>query len=135
LDSRFLTVKYVPNGDEVLESQHPEITGEDPENGSLSTGTIPMRILTEFSVFDAKTKEMVPFNYLMAPRDSPDLASYCAVGYVLPAMENTVDDAEEILDLDLEDCQCLRLSCIRSMSLFDFDDDQKVLDRCSLRML
>jgi hypothetical protein len=95
----------------------------------LKTETVPVRILTDFSVFDVKTGRLITFHSLLAPRDSPDLTSYCAVGYVLPATEDGVDDTEEMLDPDLEDCQRLRLSTIRSMSLFDFDEDDSVLDR------
>ena len=127
--SRCLPVEYVPNDNELLESEDVEIVGEDPGNSSLQTGTVPVRILTEFSVFDVETGHMVTPHSLLAPRDSLHLASYCAVGYALPAPENVVDGAEEVLDPDLEDCQYLRLSTIRSMSLFDFDEDNKVLDR------
>jgi hypothetical protein len=132
LYSRCLTAEYVPNGNELLESENLEIVGEDRGNGSLSTGTIPIRILTEFLVFNTETKLLASFGSLLVPRDSPQLSSFCAVGYVLPAMENAVDDAEEILDPDLEDCQYLRLSHIRSISLFNLDDDCEVLDRYSL---
>lgn len=90
---------------------------------------MPVRILTGFSLFDVETGHLVTLNSLLAPRDSPRLSSYCAVGYVLPATENVVDDAEEVLNPDLEDCQYLRLSAIRSMSLFDFDEENKTLDR------
>lgn len=129
--SHCLPDKYVPNENELLETGALEIVGEDTGNGSLETGTVPVRMLTGFSLFDVETKHLVTFHSLLAPRDSPRLASYCAVGYVLPATENVVDDAEEALDTDLEDCQYLMLSAIRSMSLFDFDEDKKVLDRYS----
>jgi hypothetical protein len=132
LHSPYLSAKHVPNENELLETENLEIIGEDPGNGSLETGTVPVRMLTEFSLFDVETKHLVTLHSLLAPRDSPRLASYCAVGYVLPAPESAVDDAEEVLDLDPEDCQRLRLSTIRSMSLFDFDEDNKTLDRCGL---
>lgn len=45
-------------------------------------------------------------------------------------MENIVDDNEEVLDPDSDDCQYLRLSTIRSTILFDFDEESKALDRC-----
>ncbi|KAF9792170.1 S-adenosyl-L-methionine-dependent methyltransferase [Thelephora terrestris] len=122
-------VEYVPDDNELLESENVEIIGEDPGNGSLQTGTVPVRILTGFSVFDVETGHLVTPHSLLAPRDSLHLASYRAVGYVLPAPESVVDDAGEALDPDLEDCQYLRLSNIRSMSLFDFDEEKKVLDR------
>ena len=47
-------------------------------------------------------------------------------------MENEVDDAETMLDPDLEDCQYLRLSTILSMNVLHFDKEHKVLDRCGL---
>ena len=84
-------------------------------------------------MFNTETYELVSLGSLLAPRDSAHLAIYCAVGYVLPSMENAVDDAEEMPDL--EDCQFLRLSTIRSLSLFDFDDDSKALDKYSHQML
>lgn len=80
-------------------------------------------------MFDIETGCLVTLRSLLAPRGSPHLSSYCAVGYVLPAMENVVDDAEETPDPGLDDCQYLRLSSIHSMSLFDFDDEHKALDR------
>ena len=80
-------------------------------------------------MFNTETGHMVTLYSLLASRDSPQLTLYGAAGYVLPATENMVDDAEEVLDPDLEDCQYLRLSTIRSMSLFDFDEDNGVLDR------
>lgn len=129
LYSRCPLVKYVPNDDELLESESLEIVGEDPGNESLRTGTVPVRILTEFSVFDAETGEMAALHSFLAPRDSPQLSSTHVTGYVLPAMENAVDAVEEILDPDLEDYSHLRLSTIRSMNLFHFDEDHKVLDR------
>lgn len=86
-------------------------------------------MLTVFSVFDAETGHLVSLGSLLAPRDSPHLSSFHVAGYVLPAMENAADDVEEALGPDLEDCQYLRLSPIRSMSLFGLDDDQKALDR------
>lgn len=132
---RFLLAEYAPDDNELLESEDLEIIGEDPGSGSLSTGTIPVRTLTGFSVLDTKTKEHVSLRSLLAPRDSPQLSTYCVVGYVLPATENAVDDAEEMLGLDLEDCQYLRLTTIRCMSLLDLVDDQEVLDRYSLLML
>lgn len=117
----------------LLETENLEIIGEDSGNGSLETGTVPVRILTAFSLFHVETGHLVTLHSLLAPRDSPRLASYCAVGYVFPATEDVVDDGEEVLDFDPEDCQYLRLSTIRSMSLFDFDEDHKTLDRYSLR--
>lgn len=127
--------EHIPNDNELLESEDLEIIGEDPGNGSLSTGTIPVRTLTGFSLFDINTNKLVSFGSLLVPRDSQQLSSFCAAGYVLPAMENTVDDLEETLDPDLEDCQYIRLSTLRSMSLLHLDDDDKALDRCSLLML
>lgn len=124
-----LSANPVPNEDELLETENLEIIGEDSGNGSLETGTVPVRIITGFSLFDVETGHMVALHSLLAPRDSPRLASFYAVGYVLPASERVVDGAEEVLDPDLEDCQYLRLSTIRSMSLFDFDEDNKTLDR------
>ena len=127
-----LPAKYIPDENELLETENLEIVGEDPGNASLETGTVPVRILTGFSLFDVETGHLVTLHSLLAPRDSPRLASYCAVGYVLPATENALDDAGEVFDPDYEDRQYLRLSMIRSMSLFDFDEDIKALDRYSL---
>ena len=124
--------KYVPDENELLESEDLEVIGEDPGNGSLSTGTIPVRTLTEFSVFNAETGHLVSLGSLLVPRDSQHLSSFCAVGYVLPATENAIDDPEEILESELEDCQYIRLSSIRSISLFNLDDDCEVLDRYSI---
>ena len=126
------SAKYVPIDDELLESENLEIIGEDPENGSLRTEAIPMRILTEFSVFNIETRQLVTLHSLFVPRDSPELSSYCAVGYVFPIMEDEVEDSDTILDPDLEDCQYLRLSTIRTMSLLDFDEEHGILDRYSL---
>jgi len=130
-----LPVKYIPSDNELLESEDLEIVGEDPENAILSTGTVPVRTLTGFSVFDKETNELVSLGSLLVPRDSPDLTTYCAVGYVLPAMENAVEDVEEMPNPDLEDCQIIRLSTIRAMSLFDLDDDCEALDKYSYCML
>ena len=124
-----MPVKYTPNDNEPLETEDLEIIGEDPTNGTLKTGTVPVRILTGFSVFEVKTRHLVAFQSLLAPRDSQHLSSYCVSGYVFPATENIVDDNEEVLDPDSNDCQYLRLSTIRSTSLFDFDEDSKALDR------
>jgi len=125
-----LLVEYIPNDNELLESENLELVGEDPGNGSLRTGTVPVRILTGFSVFDIENRRLVTPRSLMVPRDSPHLSSYCAVGYVLPATEDAVDDAEETPDPPgLEDCQYIRLSAIRSMSVLGFDDEHKELDR------
>ena len=84
-------------------------------------------------MFNAETNELVSLSSLFASRDSPHLAAYCAAGYVLPSMENAVDDAEEMPDL--EDCQFLRLSTIRCLSLFNLDDDCKALDKYCHQML
>ena len=134
LHSRRPSAEYTPNDNEILESENLEIIGEDSGNGSLRTGTIPVRTLTGFSVFAVETGHLVSLGSLLAPRDSPHLASFCVAGYVLPAMENAVDDAEESFDLDLEDCQYLRLSPIRFMNLFNLDEDQKALDRYYLML-
>ena len=122
-------VEYVPDDDELLESENLEIFGEDPDDGSLRTDTIPVRVLTEFSVFSIETGQLVTLRSLLAPRDSPQLSSYCAVGYVLPVMENEVDDADTTLDPDPKDCQYLRLSAIRFMDVLHFDEEHKVLDK------
>jgi DNA (cytosine-5)-methyltransferase 1 len=127
-----LPVKYIPNDNELLETGDLEIIGEDPSSGTLKTGTVPVRILTGFSVFEVETRHLVAFHSLLAPRDSQHLSSYCVSGYVFPAMENIVDDNEEVLDPDSDDCQYLRLSTIRSTSLFDFDEDSRALDRYCL---
>ena len=50
-------------------------------------------------------------------------------------MENAVDDGGEMLGPDIEDCQFLRLSTIRSLSLFNLDDDCEVLDKYNHQML
>lgn len=84
-------------------------------------------------MFDTETNVLVSLASLFAPRDSEHLATYCVVGYVLPSMENAVDDAEETPDL--EDCQFLKLSTIRLLSLFNLDDDCKALDKYGHRML
>jgi len=84
-------------------------------------------------VFNTENNELVSLGSLFAARDSAHLATYCAVGYVLPSMENAVDDAEEMPDL--EDCQFLRLSTIRFLSLFHLDDDCKALDKYGHQML
>lgn len=83
-------------------------------------------------MFNIETEQLVTLRSLLVPRNSPQLSSYCAVGYVLPVMENEVDDAETMLDPDLEDCQYLRLSTILSMNVLHFDKEHKVLDRCGL---
>jgi hypothetical protein len=88
-----------------------------------------VRILTGFSVFNVETGYLDTLHSLLAPRDSPQLSSYCVVGYVLPMTENAVDDFDKLLDPDPEGCQYIRLSTIRSMSLFDFSEDQNVIDR------
>jgi len=135
LCSRRLPVEYVPDEDELLESESLEIVGEDSEDASLRTETIPIRILTEFSVFNIETGQLVTLRSLLVPRDSPQLSSYCAVGYVLPVTENAVDDVDTILDPDLEDCQYLRLSTILFMDVFDFNEKHKFLDRYGLWVL
>lgn len=84
-------------------------------------------------MFNAETNELVSLGSLFAQRDSAHLATYCAVGYVLPSMENAVDEAEEMPGL--EDCQFIRLSTIRCLSLFNFDDDGKALDKYTHQML
>lgn len=78
---------------------------------------------------------MVTLYSLLAPEGSAHLSSYCAVGYVLPALENAVDDADGMLDPDLEDCQYLRLSTICRMELFLPEKEHTVLDRYDLQML
>jgi hypothetical protein len=134
LYSRHPPVEYVPDDDddELLESENLEIVGEDPGDGSLKTDTVPVRVLTDFSVFSIETGQLVTLRSLLAPRDSPQLASYCAAGYVLPVMENEVDDDDMILDPDLEDCQYLRLSTILFMNVLHFDGEHNVLDRYGL---
>jgi hypothetical protein len=99
----------------------------------LRTGGLPVRVLTEFSVFDNESDRMVAFNSLLAPEDSPQLSSRCAAGYVLPVMEDEVEAADTMLDADPEDCQYLRLSTICSMTLFDFSEEYKVIDRYSIQ--
>lgn len=132
LRSRRLSVEYVPDDDEFLESESLEIVGEGREDASrsLKTDTIPIRILTEFSVFNIETGQLVTLRSLLAPRDSPQLSSYCVVGYVLPVAEDEVDDT--ILDPDLEDCLYLRLSTILFMDVFDLGEEHKFLDRYDL---
>ena len=137
LRSRRLPVEYVPEVDELLESESLEIVGEGREDASrpLTTDTIPVRILTEFSVLNIETGQLVTLRSLLAPRNSPQLSSYCVVGYVLPVAEDDVDDI--ILDLDLEDCQYLRLSTILFMNVFnsgedDSGEEHNFLDRYGL---
>lgn len=127
-------VKYIPNENELLESESLEIIGEDRENGSLRTGGLPVRVITEFSVFDEEGGRMVAFNSLLAPEDSPQLSSLCTAGYVFPVMEDEVEAADTMLDSDPEDCQYLRLSTIRSMVLFDLNEEYKVIDRYGIQI-
>jgi len=130
--SRHLLAEYVPNDSELRESENLEIIGEDPKEGSLSTDTIPVRIITEFSVFDVKTRQLVALRSLLAPRDSPELSSYCVAGYVLPAMEDAISNADSILDLDVEDCQYMTLSTISHMESLYFNGEHEFLERYGL---
>lgn len=82
-------------------------------------------------MFDVKTRQLVAPHSLLALRDSPELSSYCVVGYILPAMEDVVNDADSILDLDLEECQYLRLSTLRHMKTL-YLDEHEVLERYCL---
>lgn len=130
--SHRLPVKYIPNENELLESESLEIIGEDRENGSLKTGGLPVRMLTDFSVFDNEGGRMVAFNSLLAPEDSPQLSSHSVAGYVFPVMEDEVEAADTMLDPDPEDCQFLRLSAICSITLFEFSEEYKMIDRHSI---
>lgn len=131
--SRCPPVKYIPNENELLESESLEIIGEDRENGSLRTGGLPVRVLTEFSVFDREGGRMIAFNSLLAPDDSPQLSSHCAAGYVFPVMEDEVEAVDTMLNPDPEDYQYLRLSTICSTILFDLSEEYKVIDRYSIQ--
>jgi hypothetical protein len=124
LYSRHPPVEYVPDDNELLESENLEIVGEDPGDGSLKTDTIPVRVLTDFSVFSIETGQLVTLRSLLAPRDSPQLASYCAVGYVLPAMENEVDDDDRYWTLTLRIASTLG-SPLSSYEVLHFDENTR----------
>ncbi|KAL4250277.1 DNA (cytosine-5)-methyltransferase [Abortiporus biennis] len=111
--------RYIPNQRDLDERKNPVIIGEDsdPEDakGDGEIGYKPVRILTDFVIFDPKHSNAHISLSLLEDNDGVDRA-FEAVGNVLPMYANEEDEGQEDDGLDEDENQSQRL---RTSAIFN----------------
>ncbi|KAG1724751.1 S-adenosyl-L-methionine-dependent methyltransferase [Suillus paluster] len=131
------TLIYAPPDDEYDEDENFQVIGEtDPAELSDSddSGGVPVRVITDFSIYECTTGQLVPVGELITVNLAMNSKRYRASGYVKPHI-----DDDEYCDDDSdddrygmsneEDClQRIRLTRIRKFTLHDIRQRSRELD-------
>lgn len=121
------TVFYEPSADEFLEDNF-SVPGETPPDDEGDGSDIPVRILSDFAIFEEDTKEIVPFGQLLV-LDYSD-TRYSAVGLVSAWADPDDDDEDSSISESAADEATYRLRCphILEISIHNLIDKSKRLD-------
>lgn len=131
--------------DELVEDDNLQIIGEtDPtdlssDNDDEETSGIPVRLLTDFSLYNLETRQLVPVAELLQIQYGGSTV-YAASGTVKPYVEDDDDDEDEneVVDEDEDedsllqdgdDVQVVRLSTIVEFDIHNVSSRKKRLDR------
>ena len=121
----------------MLEDADLLIPGETEVLGSSAAakGTIPIRQITDFTIYDLDTMMLIPFKdvELISPEDKVDGPRFGASGIVkpwTPADDEAFEDERDVLDDDLSsgEGQWVKLSRIIDTSVHHYDSDKGCFD-------
>ncbi|OJA16031.1 hypothetical protein AZE42_04288 [Rhizopogon vesiculosus] len=130
---------YASPDDEYDEDENFQVIGEtDPADlsGSDDSEGVPVRILTDFAVYESKTRQLVPIAELINVNHAVNNKNYRASGYVKPYIDedqyyggDTDDEDEDDLMSNPEAClQRIRSTRIRKFTLHDIRQRSRLLD-------
>ncbi|KAG1743398.1 S-adenosyl-L-methionine-dependent methyltransferase [Suillus lakei] len=130
---------YAPPDDEYDEDENFQVIGEtDPTEHSDSGNSegVPVRILTDFAIYECTTRQLVPIGELINVNLAVNNEMYQASGYVKSHMdddeycEDDYDDEDDRNGMSNdEDClQRLRLTEIRKFTIHDIRQRSRELD-------
>jgi DNA (cytosine-5)-methyltransferase 1 len=130
---------YAPPDDEYDEDENFQVIGEtDPADLSSSDNSegVPVRILTDFAIYESKTRKLVPIGELINVNLAVNSKNYRASGYVKPYIDDDqyyggdVDDEDdEDVMSNSDDClQRIRSTRVRKFTLHDIRQRSRLLD-------
>jgi len=136
-------VVYQFSNDELVEDDNLQIIGEtDPtdlssDSDDEETSDVPVRLLTDFSLYNLETRQLVPVAELLQIQYGGSTV-YAASGTVKPYVEDDDEDEDEVVDEDEDegsllqdgdDVQVVRLSKIMEFDIHNVSSRKKRLDR------
>jgi hypothetical protein len=136
-------VVYQFSNDELVEDDNLQIIGEtDPtdlssDSDDEETSAVPVRLLTDFSLYNLETRQLVPVAELLQIQYGGSTV-YAASGTVKPYVEDDEEDEDEVVDddedegsllQDGDDVQVVRLSKIMEFDIHNVSSRKKRLDR------
>ncbi|KAG2133739.1 S-adenosyl-L-methionine-dependent methyltransferase [Suillus clintonianus] len=133
------TLIYAPPDDEYDEDENFQVIGEtDPAelSDSGNSAHVPVRILTDFAIYECTTQQLVPIGELINVNHAVNNNMYRASGYVKSHMDEDEycdDDCDDDDDgngmSNDEDClQRIRLTEIRKFTIHDIRQRTRELD-------
>ncbi|KAL4067750.1 hypothetical protein V8B97DRAFT_1915370 [Scleroderma yunnanense] len=139
-------VYHIQNEHEFVEDADFQVIGETcpVEDSSEDEDGVPVRVLTDFSIYEVDTQRLVPIAELLAVNHGMS-GAYAASGFVKPCIDADwlADDDQDIEEEDndytseLNDdlSQRVKLSCIKKFTLHDMQKQGHGLDRHVLYIL
>jgi DNA (cytosine-5)-methyltransferase 1 len=152
-DSWEQLVLHVPPEHEFPEGPNVQIIGETDVPDSDRDDDVPVRVLTDFSIYDHSTLHLIPVARLIELSLNPRLsfsASGCVKAWIDKDDDDDDDDEDEDEDQDQEDAekvceeddsaaedgmQRLKLTPIKRFSFHDPKQCHRGLDRCAFHLL
>jgi DNA (cytosine-5)-methyltransferase 1 len=130
---------YAPPDDEYDEDENFQVIGEtDPADLSSSDDSegVPVRILTDFAIYESKTRQLVPIGELINVNLAVNSKNYRASGYVKPYIDDDQYYGGDVDDEDDEDVmsnsdaclQRIRSTRVRKFTLHDIRQRSGLLD-------
>lgn len=127
---------YAPPDDEWDEDENFQVIGET-DLADLSTSDdsegVPVRILTDFAVYECKTLQLVPIGELINVNLAVNSKNYRVSGYVKPYVDDdkyysgNTDDEDDLSDQEAF-LQRIRSTRIRKFTLHDLRQRSRLLD-------
>jgi len=133
------TLLYAPPDDEYDEDENFQVIGEtDFADLSVSDDSdgVPVRILTDFAVYESRTRQLVPIGELVSVNLAVNNKNYRASGCVKPYIDDdeyyggdTDDENDEDVMSNPEAClQRIRSTRIQKFTLHDIRQRSRMLD-------
>ncbi|KZT09519.1 S-adenosyl-L-methionine-dependent methyltransferase [Laetiporus sulphureus 93-53] len=114
-----MEVRYSPDNRDVKESKDTVILGEDPDDADEESDQVPIRILSDFCVFDRND------DYGIRSMDDVQTRRLEAAGYVAPLVMEEEDAGQED-DIEDEDPQRIHTTTIQRYT-FDYESIEEQL--------
>lgn len=133
------TLMYAPPDDEYDEDENFQVIGETDLSASDDSEGVPVRILTDFAVYESKTRQLVPIGELVSVNLAVNSKNYRASGCVKPYIDDDEyyggdtddeddEDDEDVMSSPVACLQRIRSTRIRKFTLHDIRQRSRLLD-------